>query len=710
MLCLIYFQDFYEATAEISDLDPCTSVTLRFLSLQNKSCVFVDEVYVFADPVSAIEHEDQSQDVKGSAGSSLMAMLVPTLLRLSKSGMNQIQGQQASSDLRKSNEIESQSKATDLTDITNHQGEKGSDYQVHLNLKSVGGFMTGQAGSQLCNQILDGGKSEDSIEKKDRKSEDTLGKNDSSYDHIEKVLKQLMSRVARVEEICLRIEENMLKPLNSMEMRIHQVEQQLERLVNNSRCSILPPCTRISAPSFSCTSNSSSVHDEGHDYQPCRAPETEEKEMTRGDLSSAPNGISRSANVPHLLPSLVVTAPDFSCEDDLDDNGLKPLNISPRESKKKSLIDDVLAASLSGFLTASTSHLSDFKKTPSCCNGTSEVIIDEVSSENVQAVARGVDVTNNINAKEPSRYTQVLTVMAPEFTSEENVGEELLNYEEVGCIAVLNCASKISPSSNNVTLKGTGNGCSTVTSDLPHMNSASLWSGQASTPSTVASAIFAESNSQISDDVLGSTFSESHVLERNNTCNTMVTNLDETEDSISIDVCQTILEFDQREPVTSLLPEQIGEFEQLPGDETDGCPISAGIVGGVTESAAAEVRTEILQNLSKSSGASLVDFGIPILDVKFNPYEDCRIQLPLESLLDDAINLNVEADPPDENVVKNTYTRETNLIDIYEEEETGDDALTSKSHVIGLGVSSVEENDVDDSYSTCKRDAVVSLI
>ncbi|KAJ6302881.1 hypothetical protein OIU77_016884 [Salix suchowensis] len=46
-------QVFYEATAEITDANPSTSLTLRLLSLQNKGYVCVDEVYVFGDPADA---------------------------------------------------------------------------------------------------------------------------------------------------------------------------------------------------------------------------------------------------------------------------------------------------------------------------------------------------------------------------------------------------------------------------------------------------------------------------------------------------------------------------------------------------------------------------------------------------------------------------------------------------------------------------------
>ncbi|KAL6965759.1 hypothetical protein U1Q18_036814 [Sarracenia purpurea var. burkii] len=70
-------QDFYEATAEITDADGSISLTLRLLSLQSRGCLYVDEIYLFADLVESADSETQFTN---SAGSSLMAMLVPALL------------------------------------------------------------------------------------------------------------------------------------------------------------------------------------------------------------------------------------------------------------------------------------------------------------------------------------------------------------------------------------------------------------------------------------------------------------------------------------------------------------------------------------------------------------------------------------------------------------------------------------------------------
>ncbi|PNX84263.1 hypothetical protein L195_g040320, partial [Trifolium pratense] len=73
--------DLFEATAEINDANPCISVSIRLLSLQSKGSVCVDEIYVFGDPVDS---EIQETHNENSSNSSLMAMLLPTLMQVSK--------------------------------------------------------------------------------------------------------------------------------------------------------------------------------------------------------------------------------------------------------------------------------------------------------------------------------------------------------------------------------------------------------------------------------------------------------------------------------------------------------------------------------------------------------------------------------------------------------------------------------------------------
>ncbi|KAJ6692086.1 40S RIBOSOMAL PROTEIN S27 [Salix purpurea] len=56
----------------------------------------------------------------------------------------------------------------------------------------------------------------------------TESKSDISRSHCEGVLDQLFSRVNRIEDLLLRFEESMLKPINSIDVRLQQVEKQLD--------------------------------------------------------------------------------------------------------------------------------------------------------------------------------------------------------------------------------------------------------------------------------------------------------------------------------------------------------------------------------------------------------------------------------------------------------------------------------------------------
>lgn len=83
LLCVI--QAHYEATAEITDASPCVSLTVRLLSLQSKTSVHIEEIYIFADPVESTTNDDSVASPGNMGGSSLLCMLVPGLMQMSKS-------------------------------------------------------------------------------------------------------------------------------------------------------------------------------------------------------------------------------------------------------------------------------------------------------------------------------------------------------------------------------------------------------------------------------------------------------------------------------------------------------------------------------------------------------------------------------------------------------------------------------------------------
>ncbi|KAK9283714.1 hypothetical protein L1049_011964 [Liquidambar formosana] len=305
-------QDFYEATAEISDADPCISLTLRLLSLQNKECIYVDEVYVFADPVESSDSENQVGRVENSAGSSLMAMLVPTILQLSKTGNSRIQDKHTF-DMRETQKFqEIRSKASDSTNIANTvqlEGKSSIADQQEVKLQEPNGAIAQPAQFHIPKRVPDMESKPDSFAK-----EQAL-----PYMHFERAMDQLFSRMGKIEDLCLRFEENMLKPISNIEARLQRVEQQLEVLTKNSQNSGFPSGTRFSAPEFSCNeSGSNSFYNDGSDYP--SALESDKKDIPCVKISIPPDDMSVSVNVTQLLPSLVVTAPEFSNGDDEEEN------------------------------------------------------------------------------------------------------------------------------------------------------------------------------------------------------------------------------------------------------------------------------------------------------------------------------------------------------------------------------------------------------
>ncbi|XP_038898715.1 uncharacterized protein LOC120086241 [Benincasa hispida] len=355
-------QDFYEATAEITDANPCTSLTIRLLSLQNKSLVYVDEIYVFANPVD-LEEESPVENSVQSSQSSLMSMLVPTLLQLSKTtgssknndGSNSnaegihVLPKIGSETLNSTNSVtglqqQEKSRATD-DDEVKLQEEKESDRpvrqpEVHLQVPF----------------------------------EDRMHDENESLHRIENILGQLVSRMDRIENCFLRFEENMLKPINSIDGRLKQVEQQLEILTKESHGSEWPSCYRMSAPSFSANeSGSNSFYNSGNDHPSCGPIAPDQKELHSG-ASPIALDISNSVSSSLLRPSLVVTAPEFSNGDEDDqecvvvtapefsngngdgqENQVPEVPVDVPKNKPKPSIDDVLASALAQFTLSSSS-------------------------------------------------------------------------------------------------------------------------------------------------------------------------------------------------------------------------------------------------------------------------------------------------------------------------------------------------------------------
>ncbi|KAI3742911.1 hypothetical protein L1987_60610 [Smallanthus sonchifolius] len=346
------YQDFYEATAEINDSEPCMSLTVRLLSLQSKGCVYVDEVYVFADPIDSIDTENQTVNAETSAGSSLMTMLVPTLLGLTKSRSVPLHDQNSFNSVGKLIKTELEPTAsTNPVNIVHQQDEtlrKPSEPDK----------------DKVC---------------------DWTKRNEFSYTRTEVLLEQLVARVSRIEDICMRFEENMLKPMNNMEARLQRVEQQVELLGR-----------RPVSPSFSRLEHPRSISSDGHDSQLCDESESEKT-----------GSFSTGTHEPPEDTSMAIVE-EFPCDEKVE---VKEVLESPKKEKPKKTvsIDDALASALAGF--------SSFTKPNDSFTDESH---EEECLERNQASIDTTRGSNTDGEEEASVSSKSLKATAPEFIGEEN--------------------------------------------------------------------------------------------------------------------------------------------------------------------------------------------------------------------------------------------------------------------------------------------------
>ncbi|KAJ0735212.1 putative ATPase PAAT [Helianthus annuus] len=334
-------QDFYEATAEINDSEPCMSLTIRLLSLQTKGCIYVDEVYVFADPIDSDDSENQTVNAETSANNSLMTMLVPTLLGLTKSRSAQLHDQNSS----------------------NPVGPATSNYPVnHVYQQDETSCKPSEAKAELTqSQLAVSTPNEDKVS-------DWTARNELSYNRSEILLEQLVERVSRIEDICMRFEENMLKPINNMEARLQRVEQQVELLV---RCPVSPSFSRLEP-------EPRSISNDGNGSKSCGEPELEKTESFLTGTHNPPEDKS------------------MATDEKLEVNDV--LESPKKEKPKKTVsIDDALAAALAGF--------SSFSKPNDSC------IVESIDTTRV---------SNTDGEEEASISSESLKATAPEFMGEDN--------------------------------------------------------------------------------------------------------------------------------------------------------------------------------------------------------------------------------------------------------------------------------------------------
>ncbi|CAN0864696.1 hypothetical protein LINGRAHAP2_LOCUS9020, partial [Linum grandiflorum] len=360
-------QDLYEATAEISDINPCKSLKIRLLSLQNKGCVCIHEVYVFAEPVDASTLENQAVPVGNSSGSSLMTMLLPTLFQLSKTqGFGRERDKHNVDTLENQMPVEACSISTDEIGERNTSKEEFVPYDTHsLEHKSVEVSSLRSDQISMQKEVLHEGKDLPLVDERSEVPDaahvqvpafvsETEYKGSSSENCTGSVLDHLVSRVGRIEDLFLRFEERIMKPIISIDERLQRVEQHLE-VITKKTCN---PGTRISAPEFCYSeSESNSFYNSGSLDLSYMACEETKKDPTMVMSSIHPDVTSLSENetLPHQ--SVLASAPEFDNAKDEKYLAVELVQESPKlEQKRPVSIDDALASAFAGFLSSTSSQ------------------------------------------------------------------------------------------------------------------------------------------------------------------------------------------------------------------------------------------------------------------------------------------------------------------------------------------------------------------
>lgn len=309
---------------------------------------------MFADPVDSTDSE-KANKMENSSGNPLMAMLLPTLLQMSKTkGISAIrtQDKHTSEASRTQNFEESTSEATCSTNCaTKIQQEQNSSIAHHgkMELQDVNTAGTNASQLQRPPQVSLGESKADSLPPNDR---------------VERALDQLFSRMGRIEDIFLRFEDSLLKPISSIEARLLRVEQQLEVLTNKQKDCEPRPYLRFCAPNFSSVqSDSNSFYHTETDYPRCEEFGSNIKSFhydaqTMNTQTNQADDVSDSVNTTQLLPSLVVTAPEFSNFDDEEENQESDRITGSSADKPRNAItvDDALASALAGFVSSISSQ------------------------------------------------------------------------------------------------------------------------------------------------------------------------------------------------------------------------------------------------------------------------------------------------------------------------------------------------------------------
>ncbi|XP_047064851.1 uncharacterized protein LOC124672713 [Lolium rigidum] len=354
----------YEATAEITDANPCVSLTVRLLSLQSKTSVHIDEIYIYADPVES-SSDDSAADPGNIGGSSLLAMLVPGLMQISKSRDCKIDNKYFSDGLKErlpeGCTFKDSIPGGNIVQEAGLYGANDSNFGV-AGLESRlppahSGTICDENGNQR-ESLLNGHKSpplpiqttetmpvtsakDKTVSNTNQDDNPVMTENVTPHNRIERMLDTLLSKVDKVELYCSRFEDKVMRPLSSIEARLQRLEQQFDSFSVEIQ-SLRDSSARMSAPNvLSDTTNSQEKeHNDGSSETPAsvtdmhpglviKAPEFPLKESCCSDVAD-----DNTVNLcgPNVVPRLLVKAPDFIYEPGLT---CEKLHDGPLPSEKE---------------------------------------------------------------------------------------------------------------------------------------------------------------------------------------------------------------------------------------------------------------------------------------------------------------------------------------------------------------------------------------
>jgi hypothetical protein len=344
----------------MTDVNPCVSLTVRLLSLQSKTSVHIEEIYIFADPVEPTDDVSVRGPVN-MGGSSLLAMLVPGLMQMSKSRNLKIDDSyfsdgsrnQESSKCESFNQ-EARSCSTNDSKHTSAGIENGMNSTVGVSASddksSQGEFHFKDPDSlPLPVQTLESTQAPSVKNQHELNTgylPNPIMSENLTHNHIERKLDTLLSKVENMELFCSRFEDIMIKPLGSIEARLQRLEEQFSSFSVDIQS--LRDYSAFRSAQYGMP-NTKSSQEEAHNDANDRSTSTSDRKpglVVRApdfvsDDSCGCNVITNGSRVnchgPNVVPRLLVKAPDFISQPELKDENLHDgLALSPEKECKTS--------------------------------------------------------------------------------------------------------------------------------------------------------------------------------------------------------------------------------------------------------------------------------------------------------------------------------------------------------------------------------------